>query len=113
MENRNQGKSLPEYFSQHKYRKIGVYGAGDLGGLLYAELAGSVVETAYFIDRNAEGLGNVSGIPVITMDEVIEQDAVDAIVVTPIGEFDLIVQEFLRIAPEIAVISLYDAVYEL
>lgn len=112
LENRNRGKRLVEHFAQHGYKRIGVYGAGDLGMLLYAEIMGSGIEIVFFVDINAESLGEVSGIPVITVDELARQEDVDAIIVTPVDEFDTIFEELTRLVPEMAVMSLYDALYE-
>ena len=113
LENRNAGKSLAEYFKEHRYRRVGIYGAGDLGRLLLAELQNSDVEVVFFVDRNAEGLVNINSIPVITLDAISNNKHIDALIVTTMDVFDQICAELIGIAPEIAVISIRDAVYEL
>lgn len=112
MENRNAGKDFATYFSTYGYRKIAIYGAGDVGRLLYYELKDSDIRVLYYIDRNAEGLGKVEGIPVITAEEIKNAEAVDGIVVSPVGSYQEICELLTRLVPEIPTISLKDAVYE-
>lgn len=113
MENRNDGKSLATYFAEHRYRSVGIYGAGDLGRLLWAELKGSSVRVEFFVDRNAESLGQIDGVPVVAMEEITKCAPVDGLIVTPLGIVDEICGELIAILPELPVISLRDAVYEL
>ncbi len=113
MENRNSGKKLDQYFLQHNYKTVGIYGAGDLGNLLLAELKDTKIRVVYFIDRNFEGLAEVAGIPVVGMDEIPKLEHIDALIVTPIGHYDEICRDLIEIAPELPIISIRDAVYEL
>jgi len=113
LENRNEGKSLAKYFTEHGYKRVGLYGAGELGNLLYAELRDTDIEVAYFVDKNSEGLAVVKGKPVISPEEITKHSPIDALIVTPIGNFNEICTDLIRIAPNVAVVSLRDAVYEL
>ncbi|WP_144351384.1 nucleoside-diphosphate sugar epimerase/dehydratase [Sporomusa termitida] len=112
MENRNAGKNLASYFVDHHYKTVGIYGAGDLGSLLYAELKGSNIKVKYFVDRNSEGLLQVAGVPVIALNDIPKHAHIDVLIVTPIGNFDEICRDLIQIVPELSVISLKDAVYE-
>jgi phosphoglycerate dehydrogenase-like enzyme len=113
MENRNAGKMLDAYFREHGYETIAIYGAGDLGKLLYEELKHTDIKILYFVDRNAEGLHQIEGIPVIDLDAVAENKSIDVLVVTPLRDYNVICSELIGIAPEVPIISLKDAVYEL
>ena len=64
MENRNAGKTFADYIHEYGYRTLGIYDAGELGRLLYEEIKDSDITVKYFVDRNAEGLGKIEGIPV-------------------------------------------------
>lgn len=113
LENRNSGKTWVKYFEGYGYKKIAIYGAGDVGRLLYDELKDSDIEIAYFIDRNAEGLNEISGIQVITPEEIVNQPKVDSIIISPIGDYVSICEALTRIAPNMPTVSLKDAVYEI
>ena len=112
MENRNAGKSFVDYFKSYGYKRIGIYGAGDIGKLLYEEIKDSDIKVAYFVDRNADALKVLDEIPVITIQEILEMDKVDALVITPIGNYGEINRTLVQVVPEMCTISLKDAVYE-
>lgn len=112
LENRNQNKTFGDYFHQYGYQTIAIYGAGDLGRLLYEEIRGTDVAVKYFVDRNAEGLHEVDGIPVITVPEISGMEEVDALVITPIGNYDAICRTLAGQVPEMRTLSLREAVYE-
>jgi len=113
MENRNAGKILAKYFIDHNYKRVAIYGAGDLGKLLYAELRDYEIEIVYFVDINSESLSDINGIPVILFEEINSYDSVDAFIITLLGNFDEICGYLMHVAPEVAAISLGTAVYEL
>jgi len=50
---KNQGKKLSEYFEDHNYQNVAIYGLGKLGMCLYEELKSSNVNVKYAIDINA------------------------------------------------------------
>lgn len=113
LENRNSGKSFVDYFDECGYKNIAIYGAGDLGSLLYEELKNTDIVVSYFVDRNAEALGSIDGIPVILLKDVKQQKKVDVIVVTPAGNYDSICRDLVKNVPDICTLSLKDAVYEI
>lgn len=112
LENRNQNKKFSDYFHQYGYRTIAIYGAGDLGRLLYEEIKDTDITVKYFVDRNGEGIREIDGIPVITILEMKDKEEVDVLVITPIGNYDTICQTLVRQMPEMRTISLREAVYE-
>lgn len=113
MENRNNNKLLAEYFKECGYNHIAIYGAGDVGLLLFHELKNSDVTIEFFVDRNAEALENISGIPVILPKYIPKQKEVDCIIVTAVGNFEIINEMLTNNFPEIGVVSLKDIVYEM
>jgi prephenate dehydrogenase len=112
LENRNEGKTFVDYFKKCRFRKIAIYGAGDMGKLLYAEIKDSDIEVLFFVDRNAEGIREMDGIPVVTIDRISKMPEVDIIVITPAGNFDAISQALAKTVPSARTISLKEAVYE-
>ncbi|MED1952363.1 methyltransferase domain-containing protein [Brevibacillus centrosporus] len=76
-----------EFLLRRKYRKIAIYGFGDLGTKLYRDLKKSDVEVAYAIDRNADYIAKTrhTDIPILLPDNKLEQ--VDVIVVSVIDAF--------------------------
>lgn len=112
LENRNNGKTFLDYFKQCRISTIAIYGAGDMGRLLYTEIKGSDIKIEYFVDRNAEGIVNIDNIPVITIDKIPQMPEVDILVITPAGNFDVIRRDLARTAPTVRTISLKEAVYE-
>lgn len=112
LENRNAGKTFADYFREYGYRKIAIYGAGDIGKLLYEEVKNSDINVCYFVDRNAEGLRELENIPVIPINNIKHMEEVDAIVITPLGNYDAICKSLAETVPEMRTISLREAVYE-
>lgn len=112
LENRNQNKTFGDYFRRYGYQTIAIYGVGDLGRLLYEEIRETDIAVKYFVDRNAEGIHEVDGIPVITISEISGMEDVDALIITPIGNYDAICRTLARQAPEMRTLSLREAVYE-
>lgn len=81
----DRGISISEYFCDRGYRKIAIYGAGDIGKLCCDELARSeVIEVTYLIDR--ETVGSYCGKPIIAPLEI-PRDSVDAVVITPVWDY--------------------------
>lgn len=104
---KQEGKSLCEYFVANNYKKIAIYGMGEMGNRLYDELKESGIEVAYAIDKMAES--TYSELEVIDIED--DYKEVDAIIVTAIFAFDEIEQELTE-KVNYPVISLEDVVYE-
>lgn len=113
LENKNAKKSFAEYFQQCGYRTIGIYGAGDMGKLLYEEIKESDIQVKYFVDRNGEGIHDIDGIPVITVSHLDEMDEVDVVVVTFSTTYDTMCKMLSKYVPEIRTLSIRDAVFEM
>lgn len=81
LEVKNEGKSLAGYFLEMGYSRIAIYGMAELANRLTEDLAGSGVEIAYGIDRDASC--SISRIAeVYSPQEDILPEA-DVVVVTP------------------------------
>lgn len=106
---RNSGRSLAEYFAEHHYRSVAVYGLGPLGMCLLGELKHSDVEVRCGIDRNADHFSYLD-LKVIAPDSPIE--AVDAIVITPFFECEHLVLE-LEGRTSSKIVSLEDIVHSI
>lgn len=113
--NKNEGKNIGEYFKENNYKTIAIYGMGTMGELFYDELKNSSnVKVAYFIDKNAEDLYyGIDDLPVVGLDDISSQEKVDAIVVTPIYDFDKIEEDLEDIGIDADIISLEDIIYEI
>ncbi len=98
---------LDSYFNSYNYKKIAIYGMGDIGRLLINELSKSEIKVIYGIDKNPGAADEK--IDIYSPDD--ELPEVDAIVVTAIAYFDDI-EAMLSQKISCPVISLEDIVYE-
>lgn len=105
------GRNLAEYFEENCYNQIAVYGLGKIGERLVDELKDTEIQIAYGIDKN---VGNViSDITVYSLEDDIELlEKVDAIIVTPIYDYDDIKKE-LSSKFDCRILSLEDVVREI
>ena len=96
---------------KNNIKNIAIYGMGTLGELFYNEIKGTGVKVNYFIDKNADTLYyGVDDIAVVGLDDIANQDEVDAIIVTPIFDFDTIESDLEEVT-DISLISLEDIIY--
>lgn len=112
MENRNAGKTFADYIHEYGYRTLGIYDAGELGRLLYEEIKDSDITVKYFVDRNAEGLGKIEEIPVVSLPQIAEMEEVDALIVSPVVNYDVLCALLADHLPGMRTLSLKEAVYE-
>lgn len=101
------GKDLIGYFTERNYKKIGIYGAGELAELLIQEIEkNSEIEIGYLLDQTAAVYRRRYGYPMYLPEEFAAAGEVDMVVVTAITYFDSINEKLIRICPEIPVVSL-------
>ncbi len=106
---KNSGEMIAEFFKEAGYQKVAIYGMSDLGARLYEELKIGDIEVVYGIDR--EPTMQVSGIKdVYTPNDTLPY--VDAIIVTPIYDFDRI-KETLSKNCSYEIISLEEVIWSL
>lgn len=82
------GRNLAEYFSEHNYRTVAIYGYGYLGNCLKRELERNNIAVPYVIDQNKRGEG------IFAWED--DWEIVDCIVVTAIGSYKEIREKILR-----------------
>lgn len=87
----NQNKILVEqWFVSRGYKKIAVYGLGEIGKALVKEILNSDIEVSYIIDKNINGV-SYRGIPVVNLKCVLQE--VDCVVVTTMRNFEEVQEE--------------------
>lgn len=104
---RQEGRTLAEYFKNHNYKTVAIYGMKELGERLYDELEDSDITVRYIIDKNADAI--YADVDVVTPDAELED--VDVIVVTALYYFGEI-EEMLSEKVNCPIISLEDILYE-
>lgn len=107
---KHEGRNLCEYFEKKGYKKIAIYGVGELGSRLYEELKGTGIEVAYGIDKKSISWNDEAESKIVEPDMI--DEPVDVIVVTPVFDYDAIEEKLMDIA-EYPIISLEDVVYEM
>lgn len=112
LENRNAGKTFADYLKEYGCKTVAIFDAGEIGQLLYAEVKNSEIEVKYFIDRNAEGIRMIDGIPVIQPNSIEKMEVVDLVLVSPAFDYVQVSKLLVNINPRIGSISMKDAVYE-
>lgn len=100
------GASLAKYFLDRNYKSVAIYGAGDLGKLLFKALKNKNIVVEYFIDQAADSNRMRYGLPVYLPDELPGLQLVDVIVVTPIFYFDDISKKLLEVDFGLPIVSL-------
>jgi phosphate/sulfate permease len=90
---KNKGRMLAEYFEDRKFNNIAIYGLGKLGLCLYEELKGSKINVKYAIDINVTHFSYLN-LRVVSCENQLEM--VDVIVVTPVLEYEKIVEELRK-----------------
>lgn len=81
-----QNKSVGRYLNERRFNNIAIYGMGNIGVCLCAELKHSGVNVLYGIDLQADCLD--ASVPIMKPDEIKADLPVDAIVVTSIYYFN-------------------------
>ena len=102
---KQEGKSLVDFFEDNGYKSIAIYGMSYLGERLMDELKDSSIEVRYAIDRNAENI--YAGVEVKKPEDDLEE--VDAVIVTAVFFFDEIEEQLEKIL-DCPIISLEDIV---
>lgn len=110
--NKNQNKDISKYFIENDIKTIAIYGMGTLGELFFEDIKNTNVKVRYFIDKNVDELYyGLDGISVVGIDDIENQKTVDAIIVTPVFDYESILEDLQNIDTKI--ISLEDIIYEI
>ena len=105
LKNRNMGINIQDYFKQHNYESIAIYGMGELGKRLYEELKNQGKKVDFVLDKAAKGID--PSLNVCKLDAKLPD--VDVIVVTPIFDYTSI-EEQLKQVSDAKIISIKDVV---
>lgn len=108
MRKKQQGKSIYSFFQRNQYRRIAIYGMGDMGERLYDELYGTGIEVAYGIEQQKRG--QYRELKILSLEDDLEQ--VDAVVVTAFYYFVEIAEKIKGI-PNKKILDLEDIIYDL
>ena len=103
----HENKEISNYLGKNNIKKIAIYGCGDIGKLLYANLKNSNIIVEYGIDKNVR---LEFPVPIKSIQDV--DDNVDAIIVTSIAYFYEI-EESLKKITKSPILSLEDIIYEI
>lgn len=106
--NKQEGKSLVNFFEENNYKSIAIYGMSYLGERLMDELKDTGIEVRYAIDKNAENI--YTDIDMKTPED--DLDSVDVVIVTAVFFFDEI-EEQLEKKIDCPIISLEDIIQSL
>ena len=100
---------VADYFRNKNYKRVAIYGMGELGKLLLRELRDTDIEIPFTIDQNARSI-TVSGVRTVTLKEIDED--VDVIVVSVVDKFDAIRADIEKHV-SVPVVSLEDVLFSL
>lgn len=97
MKNKNGGKSISDYLLEKSIKSIGIYGAGNLGELLFSELKNeNKILIKYIIDRSSSN-EIFFNTPILKLKQLKNVDKVDCIIVTPIYAFEEIKDDLKKV----------------
>lgn len=102
-----------KYFAEHpQYRNVAIYGAGSLAEVLFYKLKELNVRVTYIADIDVENVVfDFESTPLIQVNKIGEQEAVNCIIISPINYFDEINEKLQRMSFAYQIISLEDIVY--
>lgn len=105
-----QGISLMEFFQDRGIQSIAIYGMGEIGQLIYDELAmNDEAFIRYAIDRS--GMRYVESLPIYCLDRDLPR--VDAIVITPVLITDQLEEQIYETLGECVTFVFEELLYEL
>lgn len=76
---KEKNRSVDGYFEERKYKKIAIYGVGEMGKRLHNELKYTNLEVAFFIDSKGEGY---DGVKIYRSTDVLPNVDVDVVVIS-------------------------------
>lgn len=107
---KQENHNLAEYFNKNNYKRIAVYGLGEMGSRLIEELKDTDIEVLYGMDKDIDG--TFCDIMAYSLDDIEQiQEKPDVVVVTAIFAYDEI-KDMLSQKSDIEIVSLEDVVFE-
>ncbi|MBN1044495.1 MULTISPECIES: hypothetical protein [unclassified Clostridium] len=112
IKNKNKNRNICDWLIKNGISRIGIYGAGNLGELLFSEIINCTnIKISYVIDKNNFN-NNLKKIPIIKFEQITDFEKVDCIIVTPIYAYEEIKVNLEAIGIE-KVICLDEIIFEL
>lgn len=112
LKNKAQNMKMTDYLMENGIKTIAIYGIGEVGQLLYEELKGEQVQVSYFIESvGGNAIEGRYGKKVVGIKEIVFQENVDAILVTPVYNFVSIYNSLIDENVESIILSLEDIIY--
>ena len=106
-----ENKEIVTYLRKCGYRNIAIYGIGELGRLLYEEVKNSELNLKFFIDKNKINKEQrMNDVLIVNIEEIKQQPKVDAIIVTPIYDFEAIANQLREAGVNTTLVSLEELV---
>lgn len=110
--NKNSEKAMDEYFKEHGIKTIAIYGMGTLGELFYQDIKKTDIKVLYFIDNNTELVNmGMDDVPVVNVEQMDSMNIPDAVIITPVYDFDEIDMSLEEKGCNIMRISLEDIIF--
>ena len=109
--NKQNGKSIEEYFQNNNIKTVAIYGIGTLGKLLYNDIKNYDIKIQYIIDNSCADIKKYQGVPIIKLKDIKLCLNVDAIIITPIGNYIEIIQDIEKYDTKIQKISLQNLIF--
>lgn len=105
-------EKLGANLSERGYKNVMIYGAGDLGKILYHKINTSVNVCA-FIEKNPKA-EQIENIPILSCNDAkSKMEETDCIIVTPIFDFEAIQRELPIKDNKVSIIPLDTLIYDL
>lgn len=102
------GTSVAEILKNKGYKKVAIYGMGDMGRHLYNELKNTGINVCYGIDKSI--YGEYAGLEIVKPDDDLKP--VDAIIITNVVDTEDVIKKVKDIV-DCAVLLFEDIVYEM
>lgn len=103
-----EGSSLVDYFIEHNYKRIAIYGMAELGKRLVDELEDTPIIVEFFMDKNKGAY--YKGIEYRDVKDKVS--GVDVMVITPMHAYEAI-SNTLDLEEGVKLVSLQDVIYDL
>lgn len=108
-----EGRQIIDYLETNNINALAIYGFGELGMRLYEELTKTRVDVAFIVNKSVTSGCQFEGIKVVDIPDVSLQGRVDAIIVTPVYDFQYIFNDLIKAGVKDRIISLEEIITKL
>ncbi len=102
--------NVGELLTSYGYQRIAIYGMGEAGHILYGMLSENEIKIPYVIDHHVKV--DLVSTRQITVEELSDINDIDAIIVTPLVEYDILEKQICENS-DIPVIGMADIIKEM